>query len=118
LIQQALGKTVRIMSLDNLSEGLKDIDIMVNTTSIGMFPQDKDTLVPASFLPGIPVVVDVVYNPLKTRLLKEAKKAGAKTIGGLDMLVWQGALAFEKWTGRKAPFKLMRCEALKALWRL
>ena len=60
-------------------------------------------------------VFDIVYNPIRTRLLKEAGVAGAKTIGGVDMLAWQGVLAFEKWIGRKAPVELMRKEAIKLL---
>jgi shikimate dehydrogenase len=52
---------------------------------------------------------------MDTRLLKDARKAGAKVIGGVDMLVCQGALAFEKWTGRKAPLETMRREAVKML---
>ena len=56
-----------------------------------------------------------VYNPIQTRLVKEAEAAGAKAIGGLDMLVWQGVLAFEKFTGQKAPFELMKDEAIKLL---
>jgi len=60
-------------------------------------------------------VVDIVYNPLKTRLMRDAEKAGAMTIGGLDMLVWQGALAFEIWTGRRAPLDVMRREAARAV---
>jgi len=73
--------------------------------------------VPAKLLrPGL-VVVDIVYNPFETRLLKEAKAAGASAVDGLEMLVWQGAQGFEKWTGQKAPVDLMRREAIKALRR-
>ncbi|MFC1932376.1 shikimate dehydrogenase family protein, partial [Chloroflexota bacterium] len=61
------------------------------------------------------IVFDIVYNPIKTRLLREAEAAGAKTINGLDMLIWQGASAFEKWTGRKAPVELMKEEAVRLL---
>jgi shikimate dehydrogenase len=60
-------------------------------------------------------VFDIVYNPLETMLMKEAKQAGARTISGLDMLVRQGALAFKMWTGRPASLEVMKKEALKAL---
>jgi shikimate dehydrogenase len=60
-------------------------------------------------------VVDIVYNPVKTRLVRDAEKAGAVAIGGLDMLAWQGALAFEIWTGRTAPFDIMRRTAARAV---
>jgi shikimate dehydrogenase len=112
VIQQGLGKTIKVLPLDDLAAGIKGVDILVNATSVGMSPGSNDTPVPAHLLPGVPVVIDIVYSPLETRLLKEAKKAGAKTLGGLDMLVWQGALAFEKWTGQPAPLKVMRREAL------
>ena len=100
---------------ENLAAALSGADILVNTTSVGMRPNINETLVTSDLLkPGL-VVSDIVYNPIKTKLLKEAEEAGAGTISGLDMLVWQGALAFEKWTGLKAPVDLMRREAIKVL---
>jgi len=90
-------------------------DILINTTSVGMIPEVAQTPVPAELLKPSLIVFDIVYNPIQTRLLKEAEAAGAKTIDGLEMLVWQGALAFEKWTGRQAPLDLMKREAMKAL---
>lgn len=80
-----------------------------------MSPDADKSPVPAKLLTRVPVVIDIVYNPLQTRLLREAKEAGAKTISGVDMLAWQGALAFEKWTGKKAPLELMRQEAIRML---
>jgi len=116
-ISQVFNKEVQALELteENLAATLEKIDIIVNATSVGMTPNVDVTPVPAVLLkPGL-VVFDAVYNPTKTRLLREAEQAGAKTIGGLDMLVWQGALAFEMWTGLKAPVKLMKKEVLKAL---
>ena len=102
---------------ENLAEVLEKADILVNATSVGMTPNINETLVPFNLLkPGL-VVFDVVYNPIKTRLLREAEQAGAKTISGIDMLVWQGAIAFEKWTGLKAPIEVMREEVIKVLER-
>jgi shikimate dehydrogenase len=115
MINKGLGRPVQVMPLDNLADGLRGIDILVNTTSVGMWPHSGDTLVPAGLLKKIPVVFDIVYNPVETRLLKDAGKAGAKTISGADMLAWQGALAFEKWTGRPAPLDLMRQQIFKTL---
>jgi shikimate dehydrogenase len=62
-------------------------------------------------------VVDIVYNPDRTRLLLEAERAGAATVGGLGMLANQGALAFEIWTGRRAPLDIMSEAATRALER-
>ena len=116
-ISQAFTKEVAALELnrENLIGVLGKADILVNATSVGMSPNIDETPVDADLLrPGL-VVFDIVYNPIKTRLLKEAEAAGAETIGGLDMLVWQGVLAFEKWTGQKAPVQLMREEATKLL---
>jgi shikimate dehydrogenase len=62
-------------------------------------------------------VFDLVYNPVETRLLQQARKAGAHTIGGLGMLVGQGVLAFEMWTGQPAPVEVMRAACERALER-
>lgn len=116
-IAQIFQKKVQALMLneENLGKVLAGADILVNTTSVGMAPGRDETPVPARLLRSGLMVYDIVYNPLQTRLLKEAETVGAGTIGGIDMLVWQGALAFEKWTGRQAPFALMRETAIKAL---
>ena len=80
-----------------------------------MVPDVNQTPVPAGRLRPDMAVFDIVYNPVKTRLLADAEAAGARTIGGLEMLVWQGALAFTLWTGQAAPVDLMRKVAFKAL---
>jgi shikimate dehydrogenase len=83
-------------------------DILVNTTPVGMSPQGQDTpLLGEKLKPGL-VVMDIVYNPLKTRLLREAEAAGCETIDGLSMFVYQGARQFELWTGLAAPVEIMR----------
>ncbi len=103
------------LTRDNLSGILEKTDILVNATSVGMSPDIDKTPVSADLLrPGL-IVYDIIYNPVKTRFLKEAEAAGAEILGGIDMLVWQGALAFEIWTGLKAPVKLMKEEAIKLL---
>ena len=83
-------------------------DALVNTTSVGMEPEVDATPVPQSLLENIPAVMDIVYAPLETRLLKEAKQAGCKTIDGTNMLLFQGVAQFELWTGKKAPVDVMR----------
>jgi shikimate dehydrogenase len=100
---------------ENLQRAIEGVDILVNATSLGMSPDDDQTPVPADLLGVSLTVFDVVYNPYETRLLREAKAAGAKTISGLEMLVRQGAVAFEKWTGIKAPVDVMRQSALDLL---
>lgn len=115
MIKRDLGQEVRVMELSKIAAGLQDAAILVNATSVGMSPHTDKSPVPSGLLGKIPAVFDIVYNPIETRLLREAKAAGAGTIGGVDMLAWQGALAFEKWTGREAPVALMRREAIKML---
>jgi len=119
LIREDFGKVVRVLELceEYLAEALEKADILVNATSVGMSPAVDESPVPAGLLKDSLIVFDVVYNPMMTRLLREAREAGARTIGGIDMLAWQGALAFEKWTGQAAPLDLMRKEAMKMLER-
>lgn len=116
-ISQAFKKEVKALELneENLLTVLEGADVLINATSVGMYPNIDETPVTANLLSSDLVVFDIVYNPVKTRLLAEAEAAGAKTISGLDMFVWQGALAFEKWTGLKAPLELMREEVIKVL---
>ena len=116
-ISQSFKKEVEALELDenNLAKVLEKADILVNATSVGMSPNADKSPVSAGLLKPDLAVFDIVYNPIETKLLKEAKAAGAETVGGIDMLAWQGALAFEKWTGRKAPLDLMKKEVIKAL---
>ncbi len=90
-----------------LEKKIKDTEILINSTSVGMYPNEEETLVESDIMHNNLVVMDIVYNPIKTRLLEEAEKAGAKTIPGLGMLVHQGAASFEIWTGQDAPVKAM-----------
>ena len=88
----------------DLVEVFKSSKLIINTTSIGMTPEEDDsaTTIAESFVKG-QLVFDAVYNPLKTSFLKLAKEQGATTINGLKMFVGQGARSFELWTGEKMP---------------
>lgn len=92
-----------------------DFDILINTTSVGMFPEENKMPVSESVLKPPMVVMDIVYNPLETRLLTCAKKNGCTTIDGVSMFVYQGAFQFELWTGRTAPVEIMRKTVMDAL---
>lgn len=81
---------------------------LVNATSVGMAPRDDMSLVPADALKNYQVVMDIVYAPLRTKLLKEAKASSCRTVSGLEMLLFQGVAQFELWTGLKAPVEVMR----------
>ena len=71
--------------------------------------------VPRSALRNRQIAYDLVYNPLETRFLKEAREEGCQTISGIEMLIAQAALQFELWTGRRPPVDLMRDAALEKL---
>lgn len=91
----------------HLSRELEDADVVINATPIGMHPDVGETPVPRRLLNGRHLVFDLVYNPPRTRLLKEAEMEGADTLSGVEMLVYQGAESFQLWTGRRAPIDLM-----------
>lgn len=82
-------------------------DMLINTTSIGMKKEDQ-SIVDPELLSAIPMVSDIIYNPPDTPLLKEARKRNAQAANGINMLVFQGAIAFEIWTGVTPPIKTMR----------
>jgi shikimate dehydrogenase len=91
-------------------------DLIVHCTTIGMKHSSQEGQSPLSLevIPGNVLVYDVVYNPWPTPLLKLAQKAGAHILGGLPMLVYQGAASFELWTGKKAPIDIMLNKAKEA----
>jgi shikimate dehydrogenase len=97
--------------LDRLEAWVGDADVLVNATSVGM--ETDETPVPATALHADLVVLDAVYAPLETRLLRDAAAAGATTVDGAWMLLHQGAAAFEHWTGEAAPVDAMN-DALRA----
>ena len=90
-------------------------DILINTTSLGMTPNLDQMPVEKKHLNKGMIVMDIIYNPLKTRLLSVAEDMGCTTIDGVSMFVFQGARQFELWTGKKAPVDLMKKTVLKAL---
>lgn len=90
-------------------------EILINTTPVGMHPETEATPIPKEELSKDMVIMDIVYNPLETRFLKEAAAIGCRTINGVDMFVFQGAQQFELWTGQKAPVDVMRKAVLEAL---
>ncbi len=89
-------------------------DVLINATSVGMQPAMASSPVPATILSRYQVVMDIVYAPLTTRLLREAAAAGCQVINGLEMLLYQGAAQFELWTGKPAPVALMRHQLYQA----
>lgn len=101
-----------------LAQGLDGAELLVNATSLGMAPQVAASPIPEDVvLPSHLTVFDLVYIPQETRLLQRARAAGARAIGGLGMLIYQGAEAFRLWTGQEAPIEVMQRAALHRLER-
>ena len=98
-------KTATAQPLDALEDVVPDADIVVNATTVGM--EEDVSPVPADALRPHHVVFDAVYTPLETRLVRDAEEVGATTVDGAWMLVYQGAEAFEIWTGKTAPVEKM-----------
>ena len=110
-------KPIAAEKLDEASvrTGIESADIVIQCTPVGMHPKEDASLVPAGLLrPGL-VVFDIVYNPLKTKLLKEAEARGCTIIPGVEMFVNQAVLQFERFTGVDAPVEVMRNVVLEQL---
>jgi shikimate dehydrogenase len=100
---------------ETLREVLPQTDLLVNATSVGMHPRQDESPLPSRVLDTHLAVYDIVYNPLETRLLKEAREAGCKTVDGLGMLIYTNAFAAQVCTGQEISATVMREEALHAL---
>jgi len=104
-----------LLNQSSIAAAMAKSDVIIQCTPIGMHPKEDATLIAAElFRPG-QVVFDVVYNPLETRLLREAKAAGCVTISGVEMFINQAILQFEQFTGIDAPTEIMRQVVLKKL---
>ena len=109
-IRSQAALTVEDFHLDEttLRRILPEAHVLIHCTPVGMSPKDDATCIPASFLHSDLSVMDIVYNPLETRLLKDAKRAGCRTISGLEMFLNQAVTQFELWTNQPAPVDVMR----------
>ena len=101
---------------EKLKEELKDADILINTTPIGMYPNiHQKPLVTSEMMHENLIVNDIIYNPLETGILREALKASAKTVTGVKMLIYQGIESFKIWTGVEPPVKVFEEALAKVL---
>ncbi len=100
---------------ERIREEVESCDIVINATPVGMHPEPEKTLLTKEQLGSKPVVMDIVYNPRQTRLLKEAELAGCRTVDGVGMLVHQGAEAQRLWLGVEPDVRAMRRAVLRAL---
>ena len=115
----AHGTAAQAIPLDGpaLTSAAASADLIVNCATVGMShgPDEKGTPLSREQIPPTALVNDLVYNPLETPLLREASRAGASTLGGIHMLVYQGAASFEMWTGQEAPVAVMLEAATRAM---
>jgi shikimate dehydrogenase len=109
-IRSQAALTVEDFHLDEaaLRRVLPDAHVLIHCTPVGMSPKADTTCISASLLHADLSVMDIVYNPLETRLLKDAKRAGCRTIPGLEMFLNQAVTQFEFWTNQPAPVEVMR----------
>jgi shikimate dehydrogenase len=103
------------LSPNRIQQELQDSDMLINATSVGMTPDASESLVEFDWLKPDLCVMDIVYNPVETKLIRDARAAGAKVINGVEMLLYQGAASFEIWTGCPAPVEVMRQALLSKL---
>ena len=111
------GVPAEVVALPDAPSAAAGVALIVNCTSMGMVhgPDETGSPLSADDIPATALVNDLVYNPLETPLLREAAQAGAATLGGIQMLVYQGAASFEMWTGQPAPVPVMLEAATAAM---
>lgn len=105
---------IRAIPWDTLQDACAYADVVINTTSVGMSPNIDAVPIDPSWLKSGSVASDLIYNPLKTAFLKQAEAKGCRIHGGLGMFIYQGAYAFEYWTGQPAPVEVMRATVLES----
>ncbi len=103
------------LSPSQVLQELRKSDVLVNATSVGMIPNASESLIEPSWLNPDLCVMDIVYNPVETKLIRDAKAAGARVVNGVEMLLYQGAASFEIWMGCPAPVEVMREALLRRL---
>jgi shikimate dehydrogenase len=120
LLKQTFDRKVvaDTLSPNAIKDTLQDSDVLINATSVGMKPNANQTPVAFEWLRPDLAVMDIVYNPVETKLAKDAKAAGAKVVSGFEMLIYQGAASFEIWTGHSAPVEVMRHAAFNHLLKV
>jgi shikimate dehydrogenase len=117
-VRRAISRQLQIevQAVSALAHVAATVDLIVNCTPLGMWPEVDASPWPETVpMPADVVVYDLIYRPLMTRFMARAQAAGARVLGGIGMLVQQGAAAFELWTGQQAPVSVMYKAARQAL---
>jgi len=116
-VREKLGQEATVIDFTrkDIADMLKETNVLINTTSVGMFPHVDESPIPVDIIPNSVVVLDIVYNPVETRLLREAKARGCRVVNGAGMLVFQGAESLKIWLGVEAPTEAMKEAVLEEL---
>jgi shikimate dehydrogenase len=117
-LNKAVGaEAVRAVAMDgeDAQQAVLGADLLINCTPVGMYPHTDAQPIPSEWLHAGLFVYDQIYNPLETALQKAARAAGACGVNGVGMLVFQGAISFEIWTGRIPPVEIMEQFVLDGL---
>jgi shikimate dehydrogenase len=113
-LQQAISEKVEVIALESEALADRPVDLVVNTTPLGMGERAGESVWPAGVqLPDMAFIYDLVYNPAETALMRDAMQAGLRCVNGLGMLVEQARLAFRIWTGREVYREVME----RAVWK-
>ena len=104
-----------LLNDSSLAQAMNNADVIVNCTPIGMHPNEDASLVPPELFRSGQTVFDIVYTPLETRLLADARSRGLKVVSGVEMFINQAVLQFERFTGAEAPVKVMRQVVMERL---
>lgn len=104
-----------LLTDSSLAQAMSDADVIINCTPIGMHPKEDSSLVPAELFRTGQVVFDIVYTPLETKLLRDARSRGLKVVSGVEMFINQAVLQFERFTGVNAPVEVMRQVVMERL---
>ena len=112
-----VNATGELLSDRSLERRIAESRVLIHATPVGMHPREDECLVPPEWMHAELAVMDIVYNPYQTRLLKDAEARGIKTIPGIEMFVNQALLQFEAWTGERAPRQVMKQVVLDHLTR-
>lgn len=115
-LSDLFGNCIHQITYDQLGDAIRNADLLVNTTPVGMHPDIDLSPVPEHLIPLLKdkVCYDIIYNPMETTLLRLAAGNGAKTIGGLEMFLYQAARSFELWFGKPMPVDLVRTKMLES----
>jgi shikimate dehydrogenase len=110
-----VNATGELLTEYGLEKRVAQSRVLIHTTPIGMHPRQDQSLVPPELMHADLAIMDIVYNPYQTRLLRDAEAAGIKTVHGIEMFVNQAVLQFEAWTGESAPREVMKQVVLDRL---